>query len=170
MADIRGNPWNFTTADVSTSIAITSITRNGARSATVVAALHGHAVNDYISIQNPSVSGWAGAYRIDSVIDANTFTVRIEDWRSSLANAGAQGNVLSILFPQLAQLIEVTQMLWDGPAASAVLSLTDIMGRTVWNPTSSATAGNGTLTYMKAFPINGLVINALPSGILQISI
>lgn len=167
MADIRGNPWNFTVADVSTAIAITSITRVGARSAQVAATAHGHATNDYISIQNPNVSGWAGAYRIESIIDANNFLIRIEDWRSSLANAGAQGNVLSILFPQLAQLIEVTQMLWDGPAVNGVLLLTDVMGRTVWNPTA---VSGGTLTYAKVFPISGLVINALPSGTLQVSV
>jgi len=168
MPDIRGNPWSFLPADQSTSIAITSITRNGVRSATVVAAAHGHAVNDYISIQNPSVSGWAGAYRIDSVIDVNTFTFRIEDWRSALANAGAQGNVLSILFPQLAQIIEVTQMLWDNPTASTTLLVTDVVGRTVWNPQSAAAGGS--LTYMKAFPINGLVLNTIGSGVLQVSI
>lgn len=168
MADIRGNPWSFVPADQSTSIAITSITRNGARSATVNAVAHGHAANDYISLQNPSVAAWAGGYRIESVIDVNNFVVRIEDWRSSLANAGAQGNVLSILFPQLAQLIEVTQMLWDNPTASTTLLVTDIAGRTVWNPQSAAAGGS--LTYMKAFPINGLVLNTLGSGILQVSI
>ncbi len=168
MADIRGNPWSFTSADQSTSIAITSITRNGVRSATVVATAHGHAVGDYVSLQNPTVAAWAGAYRIESVIDANTFTVRIEDWRSALANAGAQGFVLSILFPQLAQLIEVTQMLWDNPTASTVLLVTDVVGRTVWNPQSAAAGGS--LTYMKAFPINGLVLNTIGSGTLQVSI
>lgn len=167
MADIRGNPWSFTAADQSTSVAITSITRNGVRSATVVSTAHGHAVGDYISLQNPSVSQWAGAYRIESVIDANTFTVRIEDWRSALANAGAQGNVLSIIAPQLAQLIEVTQMLWDTPTATQTLLLTDVVGRTVWNPTAVT---GGTLTYAKVFPINGLVLNQIGSGTLQISV
>lgn len=167
MADIRGNPWSFVTADASTAIAITSITRNGARSAIVNATAHGHLANDYVSLQNPSISGWAGGYRIESVIDANNFTVRIEDWRSSLANAGAQGSVLSVLFPQLAQLIDVTQILWDSPTINHVLSLTDLAGRVVWNPTA---VSGGTLTYAKVFPINGLVINALPSGTLQISV
>lgn len=167
MADIRGNPYSFVPADQSTSIAITSITRNGARSAQVAATAHGHLTNDYISIQNPSVPQWAGAYRIETIIDANNFLIRIEDWRSSLANAGAQGNVLSILFPQLAQLIEVTQMLWDSPTATQTLLLTDVMGRTVWNPTAVT---GGTLTYAKVFPISGLVINSLGSGTLQISV
>jgi len=164
MPDLRGNPWSFTTTDVSTSIAITSITRNGARSATVNAVAHGHAANDYISLQNTSVAAWAGGYRIESVIDANNFLVRIEDWRSSLANAGAQGSVLSLLWPGI---IDVTQMLWDGPTAADVLSVTDAAGRTVWNPTAVA---GGSLTYMKAFPIVGLVLNAMPHGILQVSI
>jgi hypothetical protein len=46
--------------------------------------------------------------------------------------------------------------------------VTDQYGRLVWNPASPAFSG--TLTYMKAFPINGLVLNTIGSGTLQISI
>jgi hypothetical protein len=160
--DLRGNPWTFVAADQSTAIAITSIVRNGVRSATVNAVAHGHLANDYISIQNPSVAAWAGGYRIESVIDANNFLIRIEDWRSTLSNAGAQGNVLTLIWPGI---VDVTQMLWD--AVAGTLLVTDAAGRLVWNPTAG---GSGPATYMKAFPIAGLVLNTIPSGTLQISI
>jgi len=164
MADLRGNPWSFATTDVATSTAITSITRNGVRSATVVSTAHGRAVGNLISIQGATPIQWNGGYTVQSVIDANTFTIRIEDWRSSLANAGAAGNVLTLLYPDL---IDVTQMLWDGPTTGGVLLVTDANGRTVWNPTAVT---GGSLTYMKAFPVAGLVLNAMPTGVLQISI
>lgn len=164
MADQRGNPWSFTTTDVATSTAITSITRNGARSATVVSTAHGRAVNDPISIQGATPIQWNGGYRVQTVIDANTFVIRIEDWRATLANAGAAGNVLSLLY---FELIDVTQMLWDNPTAAQVLLVTDAAGRIVWNPVAVT---GGSLTYMKAFPIAGLVLNTMGSGVLQISI
>lgn len=168
MADLSGNPWNFVTADVALTAAITSITRSGIGSALITTtAAHGMVQDQYISVQGTTITGWRGGYRIVAVPSTTTLLVNIALQQSLLANNGANGNVLTAAYMQL---IEVTQMLWDGPAASAVLNLTDLSGRTVWNPTASATAGNGTLTYMKAFPIFGLVINALPSGTLQISV
>lgn len=166
--DLSGNPWNFVTGDVATTSAITSIVRNGQGSALItVASTAGIAVDAYISVQGTTVVGWRGGYRVLSVPTATTLLVAITPQQATLANNGANGNVLTAAYMQL---IEVTQMLWDSPAAGAVLSLTDLTGRVVWNPTASATVGNGTLTYMKAFPIFGLVINALPSGTLQISV
>lgn len=168
MADLSGNPWNFVTADVAVSAAISSIVRNGIGSALITTgAAHGIVQDQFISVQGTTIKGWRGGYRVLAVPSTTTLLVAIDPTQSLLANNGANGNVLTAAYMQL---IEVTQMLWDGPAASAVLSLTDLSGRTVWNPTASATAGNGTLTYMKAFPIFGLVINALPSGTLQISV
>lgn len=168
MADISGNPWNFVTADVAATSAITSITRNGFASALITVASTASFVQDeYISVQGTTITGWRGGYRILAIPSATTLLVGIAPQQALLANNGANGNIFSAAYMQL---IEVTQMLWDGPAASAVLSLTDLTGRVIWNPTASATAGNGTLTYMKAFPVYGLVINALPSGTLQISV
>ena len=164
MADLRGNPWNFTNADVASTKAITSIVRNDQGSATVTATAHGFAVDNYISIQGTTILGWQKGYRILTVPSANTFTIPITPDQSLLANNGANGNVVTLIYREL---IEVTQMLWDGPTATDVLSLTDQFGRLVWNPTAVT---GGSYTYMKAFPINGLCINALPSGKLQISI
>lgn len=162
--DLRGNPWSFLPADQATSTAITSIVRNGQGSALVTSTAHGRAVDDYISIQGTTILGWQKGYRVRTVPTANTFLVDITPDQSLLANNGANGNVLSLIYREL---IDVTQMLWDGPTAADVLSLTDQFGRLVWNPTAVT---GGSYTYMKAFPINGLVINALPSGKLQISI
>jgi hypothetical protein len=58
-------------------------------------------------------------------------------------------------------------MLWDGATTGSLL-LTDVTGDTVWAPASPAFSG--TLMYMKAEPVNGLVINTLSSGTLQVSI
>lgn len=168
MADMRGNPWSFTTSDQSTTKAITSIVRNGTGSATVTATAHGHSQDDYISIQGATQAGWNKGYRILAVPTANTFLIGITPDQYLLANDGAVGNVLTLIYPEL---IDVTQMLWDGPTDGDVLSLTDQFGRLVWNPTAFNPSGKaGTLNYMKAHPINGLVINGLPSGKLQISI
>jgi hypothetical protein len=164
VADFSGNPWNFSTADQATSVAIVSIVRNGARSATITTAANTFANNSYVSVQGTGTI-WNGGYRIETVVSTTVFLVRIEDYRSTLANLGAVGNVLNMAYDQD---IDVTQMLWDSPTTGAAMVLTDRAGRTVWAPTSSGTAGS--LTYMKAFPMFGLVINTLPSGTLQISV
>ena len=166
MSDISGNPWNFTSTDAATSAAITSIVRNNQGSALITTtAPHGMAVDQYISIQGTTVTGWRGGYRILTVPSTTTLLVAITPQQATLANNGANGNVLTAAYMQL---IEVTQMLWDTPVAAAVLLITDLTGRTVWNPTAP-TAG-GPLTYMKAFPVFGLVLNTIPNGTLQISV
>lgn len=163
--DLSGNPWNFTSADVATSTAITSIVRNNQGSALItVASTAGIVPDQFISVQGATPAGWRGGYRVLTVPSATTLLVGITPQQSSLANGGAVGNVLAAAYMQE---VEVTQMLWDSPAAAGVLLLTDLTGRTVWNPTAVT---GGTLTYAKVFPIMGLVINALPSGTLQVSV
>lgn len=164
--DISSNPWTFTAADQAATAGITSIVRNGQRSAlvTMSGVLTGLAKDLYISIQGTGTQ-WNGGYRIEDVTPtANTFLIRIEDWRSTLANLGAVGNVFTMAYYQD---IEVTQMLWDGAAAGS-LKITNQYGGVVWNPASPAFSG--TLTYMKAFPIFGLVLNTIGAGTLQISV
>lgn len=162
--DIRGNPWSFVTTDQASTKAITSIVRNGTGTATITAAAHGFLKDAYISVQGTTVEGWRKGYRVLDVPTANTIIVKITEDQSLLANNGANGNVVTWIYHEL---IEVTQMLWDGPTAADVLSLTDQFGRLVWKPTAVT---GGSYTYMKAFPINGLCINLIPSGTLQISI
>lgn len=160
--DLRGNPWNFLPADQATTTAITSIVRNGTGSATVTATAHGLSPDNFISIQGTTITQWQKGYRVRTVPTANTFTVDITPDQSLLNNNGANGTVVTMIYREL---IEVTQMLWD--ATTGTLLVTDQFGRTVWNPTAGA---SGPATYMKAFPINGLCLNTIGSGILQISI
>jgi len=165
VADLTGNPWNFVSSDQATSTAITSIVRNGQGSALItVASTAGIAVDSYISVQGTTVTGWRGGYRVLMVPSATTLLVGITPQQSTLANNGANGNVLTAAYMQN---IEVTQMIWDG-ATTGTLLVTDLSGTTVWNPASPAFSG--TLTYMKAFPVAGLVINTLSAGTLQISV
>jgi hypothetical protein len=171
MADQRGNPWNFTTADQAATASITSITRNGQGSALVQLAgvLTGLAKDLYISIQGTTILGWQKAYRIIDVgTAANSFLVAITPDQYLLANNGANGAVFTSAYHEI---IEVVQMLWDGPTAATALLVTDSYGRLVWNPSSvTGSGGGGPYTYMKAFPINGLVLNTIGSGTLQISV
>jgi hypothetical protein len=166
MAQIQTNPWNFTNADQATSTAITSIVRNGVASALVTAVAHGLAANAPISIQGASVAGWNGGYKVQAVPSANTFFIKIPEWKSNLANAGALGNVLSAAY---LDMIRAEQMLWDQTTAGSTLLLTNIVGNTVWNP--HATLADQPFTYGKVFWIEGLVINTLPaSSNLQITV
>ena len=165
MADISGNPWNFVAADQALSAAITSIVRNNQGSALITTtAAHGMVQDQYISVQGTTIIGWRGGYRILNVPSTTTLLVGITPQQWLLANNGANGNVLTAAYMQL---IEVTQMLWD-QATTGSLLITDLTGRIVWNPASPALSG--TLTYMKAFPIFGLVLNTIGSGLLQISV
>lgn len=165
MADLSGNPWNFLPADAALSAAITSITRNGFASALITTtAAHGMVQDQFISVQGTTVAGWRGGYRILAVPSTTTLLVAIAPQQALLANNGANGNVLTTAYMQL---IEVTQMLWDNPTATQTLLLTDLSGRTVWNPVAVT---GGSLTYMKAFPVFGLVLNSMASGVLQISV
>jgi hypothetical protein len=158
------NPWTFTNADQATTVAITSIVRNGTASALVTATAHGLLENAPISIQGASPLGWNGGYRIKAVPSANTFLINIPEWKSNLANAGAAGNVLSA---EYLDLVRAEQLLWDTVGAGPLL-VTNLVGNIIWNP--QAVAGQGPYTYGKTFFVDGLVLNTIPSGTLQITV
>jgi len=169
MANIAANPWSFTNADQATTVAITSIVRNAQGSALVTtSAAHGFTGNEQISIQGTTVTGWRGGYRVLAAPSTTTFLVAIPDYKRTLANNGANGNVLTAAYMDI---IRAEQILWDSPGTAAVLLLTDVNGNVVWNPTAStADPGGGSLTYGKTYFIRGLVINTLPSGTVQITV
>jgi hypothetical protein len=158
MANIQTNPWTFTNADQATSTAITSIVNNGA-SALVTATAHGLAANAKISLQGVTPAGWNGGYVVQAVPSANTFLINVPDWKRTLANAGATGNVLTAAY-----LDEVRgeQALWDQTTAGTSLLLTSIVGNTIWNP--HATLADQPYNYGKFLWTEGLVINTLPTG------
>ena len=163
MANIVTNPWTFTAADQATSIAITSIVNQGA-SALVTAAAHGLLANAPISIQGASPSGWNGGYKIQAVPTVNTFLIAVPDWKRTLANAGAAGFVVTAAY---LDMVRAEQLLWDTAAAGTLL-VTNLVGNIIWNPT--AVIGQGPYTYGKTFFVEGLILNTIPSGTLQITI
>lgn len=165
MSDISGNPWNFNSTDQAASAVITAITRNGKGSALVTTTGHTFVVDQNISLQGNTPSGWNGGYRVLTVPSATTFLVGIAPQQSTLANATAFGSAYAAAYMQL---VEVTQMLWDTPTANSKLLVTDLVGRVLWNPT--APNAGGSLTYMKAFPVFGLVVPLIGSGTLQVSV
>ena len=163
MANIVTNPWTFTNADQATTVAIVSIVNNGA-SALVTATAHGLLTNAPISLQGVTPSGWDGGYRIQAVPSVNTFLINVPDWKRTLANAGATGNVLSVAY---LDLVRAEQLLWDTAGAGTLL-VTNLVGNIIWNPT--AVAGQGPYTYGKTFFVDGLVLNTIPNGTLQITV
>lgn len=165
MANIQTNPWTFTNADQAVSKAITSITRQGIASALVNAAAHGFVENQAVSIQGATIAGYNGGYRVKAVVDANNFLIALPDWKSNLANSGAAGNALTVAY---LDLIRAEQMLWDTDGPGPLL-ITNLIGNIEWNPHALA-ANQGPYTYGKTFFVEGLVINTLPSGVLQMTI
>jgi len=167
MAQLAANPWNFTNADQASSFAITSIVRNGFASALVTCAAHGFVGNEQISIQGTTTAtGWRGGYRVLAVPSATTFLIAIPGYKSTLANNGANGNVLTAAY---LDIIRAEQILWDKTGAGETLLLTDVSGNTVWNP--HTTIADAPYTYGKVFYIRGLVINTLPgAGNVQITV
>ncbi len=162
MANLQTNPWTFTNGDQATSTAITSIVNQGA-SALVTAAGHGLLANNKISIQGETPAGWNGGYVVQAVPTVNTFLINVPDWKRALANGGA-GFVLNAIY---LDMVRAEQLLWDTTGAGPLL-VTNIMGNTIWNP--QAVAGQGPYTYGKTFFVEGLVLNTIPSGLLQITI
>jgi|SRR5882757_2081986 len=160
MSNRQTNPWTFTNADQATTVAITSIVRNGTGSALVTTAgAHGLLANAAISIQGTTITGWRGGYKIQAVPSATTFLITIPDGKSALANNGANGNVLSA---EYLDNIRAEQMLWDQTTAGTSLLLTNLVGNTVWNP--HATLADQPYNWGKTWWIEGLVINTLPAG------
>lgn len=163
MANIQTNPYTFTNADQAATTAITSIVNLGA-SALVTATAHGLAQNAKISIQGVTPFGWNGGYRVQAVPSANTFLISLPDGKLTLANAGAGGAVFTAIY---LDMVRMEQLLWDTTGAGPLL-ITNIVGNTEWNP--QAVAGQGPYTYGKLFSVEGLVLNTIPSGVLQITI
>lgn len=164
MSNRQTNPWTFTNADQATSTAITSIVNNGA-SALVTATAHGLTTNQAISLQGTTVTGWRGGYKVQAVPSANTFLINVPDGKLGLANNGANGNVLTA---EYLDLVRAEQMLWDTVGPGPLL-ITNLVGNTIWNPQAIATS-QGPYTYGKTFFVEGLVLNTIPSGVLQITI
>lgn len=164
MAQIQVNPWSFTHADQATSVAISSIVNNGASALVTTGSAHGYTLYEDISLQAPAVAGYANGYEVLSIPSTTTFLVALEPWQINLANAGAGGNSLTVAYPYK---VRIEQVVWLDPTA-AQLTITDTNGFPVWSYLPPATGD--VFTYGKLFWVDGLVINALPAGLLQFTI
>jgi hypothetical protein len=167
MAQIQVNPWDFTVADVATTVGITSIVNNGASALVTTASAHGYTINQKISIQGTAVAGYIGGYRPLSIPSTTTYLIQLTGNQINLANGGASGNSLSAAY---LDKIRIEQALWNNPTAAATLLITDTNGFTIWNPTAGAAGTVGPYTYGKLYWVDGLVINALPNGNLQLTV
>jgi hypothetical protein len=166
MAQIQTNPWSFTSADVATSVAISSIAPNGASALVTTGAAHGLALYQPVSLQGITGAGaiYNNGYKVTGIPSTTTFLI---DLLIPLGNpaSGASGNVLTVAYyPKL----RAEQIQWSGAAAADVLTLTDTNGNLIWTYTAGAT--DGVYTYGKVFWVDGLVINALPHGTLLMTV
>jgi hypothetical protein len=164
MAQIQVNPWSFNSSDQATSVAIASIVNNGASALVTTSGAHGYTLYQNISLQAPAVAGYANGYKVLSIPSTTTFNVALEPWQILLANAGAGGNSLSVAY---AMKVRIEQILWNNPTAATALLITDTNGFIVWNPESVT---GGTLTYGKIFWVDGIVLNTIGSGTVQMTI
>jgi hypothetical protein len=162
--NIATNPWSFTNADQATSVAISSIVNNGASALVTTGAAHGYTLYENISLQGAAVAGYDNGYKVLSIPSTTSFLVALEANQILLANAGAGGNSLTVAYPYK---VRVEQMVWLDPSA-AQLTITDTNGNPVWSYLPPATGD--VFTYGKLFWIDGIVINALPAGTLQVTV
>jgi hypothetical protein len=132
---------------------------NGASALVTTAAPHGFLQNAPVSIQGTTVAGWRGGYKIQAVPSTTTLLINVPDWKITLANNGANGNVLSVAY---LDELRGDQALWDQTTAGTSLLLTNLVGNTIWNP--HATLADQPYNYGKVLWVEGLVINTLPAG------
>lgn len=174
MANLWANPWYFTAADQAATAAVTSIVRNGFRSALVTTtAANTFTLNQGVSIQGQTAAlfPWNGGYRIEEIVSTTQFIIGIRDFQSTLGNVGATGNVFSTAY--YGNLVYIEQLLWDvagtgtGPFS---LLITDVTGNPIWNP-SFTIVSSMAYTYAKLREVNGFVLNTIPAGsVVQVTV
>lgn len=166
MAQLQANPWLFLPADQATTVGITSIVNQVDSILLTASGAHGFATN-YTPISIQGTTSYNGGYRIIAIPSATTLLLKNRAQNYTAANGGALGNLLSVAY--IGGNIRAEQILWNNPTASTSLLLTDLAGNVIWNP-SSGTAAT-TYVYGKIYYIaNGLVVNTLGSGSVQITV
>jgi hypothetical protein len=160
---IQTNPWSFVAADQATSVAITSIASNGYSSLVTTTGAHGLVLNQNISLQ--AITGnplYNNGYKVLSIPSTTTFLIAQNI--PNLAASGANGNVLTVAYPLK---VRIEQLSWQG-AAAGTLTVTDNNGNIIWQQVASG--ADQTYTYGKLYWVDGIVLNALPSGIVIVTI
>lgn len=164
MAQISTNPWSFTSTDQATSIGITSIASVGYSSLVTTSGAHGFVQGNNISLQGcTNTPAYNNGYKVLSVPSATSLYVA--QVVPNLAANGANGNVLSVAYPYK---VRIEQLVWQQAGSGAVLQVTDTNGNPIWQQT--AAAADQTYTYGKLYWVDGIVLNALPSGIVLVTV
>lgn len=165
MAQIQTNPWSFLPADAATTVAISSIVPNGVSATVTTAGAHGYTLYQNVSIQGVTSTGaiYNNGYKVLGIPSTTTYLIQLP--HSGFPTTGAVGNSLSVAYPYN---MRAEQIQWSAPASGDVLILTNTNGNLIW--TYTAGANDAYYTYGKVFWVDGLVINALPSGTLLITI
>jgi hypothetical protein len=163
MANVTSNPWSFTSTDQAVSKAISSIVSNGFSALVTTATAHGFTDWQWVSLQGCTTTpAYNGGYRIRLV---NTTQFYINLTTPNLAANGANGNALTVAYPYKPR---IEQLVWQNAGSGGALIITDTNGNPVWEQT--ANAADQTYTYGKLYWVDGLVLNALPSGIVLVTI
>ena len=152
------------TADVAATVAISSIASVGYSALVTTGSAHGLVLNQQISLQGITGAGkvYNGGYEVLSIPSTTTFLIPLNT--PNLAASGAVGNVLTVAYPYK---IRAEDMSWQDATAAGTISLTDTNGNQIWKATAPTT---GNYSRTKPYWIDGLVINALPSGTLLITV
>ena len=172
MAEQGQNPWSFTSADVLTATIAASPTglvssAGGIVTATTTAA-HGLSttVQQWVTIINPTLATYKGFYKVLSVPSTTTAILYSENFRYNQTILAASGGGTLIL-NQWNQNIRAEDMSWlNGTSGGEVIVLTKD-GNVIWDAIAPTT---GTYSRSKPFWIAGLSIQALPSGVLTITV
>jgi hypothetical protein len=164
MANIATNPWSFTNADQAVSKAIVSVVSKGVSALVTTSTAHGLTQGKDISIQGATdVPAYNNGYKVLSVPTATSFYV-YQDTPNLAAN-GANGNVLTVAYPYKPR---IEQLVWQKAAMGDTLNITDTNGNPVWQQTAGTV--DATYTYGKLYWVDGLVLNAIPSGIVLVTV
>lgn len=170
MAELQQNPWSFVPSDVVTSTPAASPTglisaAGGIVNLTTTGA-HGLAVNQFITIINPTLAGYKGFYKVLVVPSGTTATLYSDSFRYNQTILAASGGG-TVILNQWPVNLRAEDMSWlDATAAGECIVLTKD-GNVIWDAIAPTT---GNYTRSKPYWVNGLSIQQLPSGVLTITI
>jgi len=170
-AQIATNPWSFVNADQAVSKAISSIVSVGVTALVTTSAAHGLADRAAVSLQGcTDVPAYNGGYKA-FVLNATQFYINLPN-NISLAANGANGNALTVAYPSTGipagTKCRIEQLVWQKAGSGDTLTITDTNGNPVWEQTAGS--ADSTYTYGKLYWVDGLVLNALPSGIVLVTV
>jgi len=172
MSFIQENPWVFTSADVVTSTPAASpsglIASAGGIVALTTGGAHGLAVNNFVTIVNPTLAAYRGFYKVLAVPSGTTATL----FSPSLAVPGtailAASGGGTVVLNQYVGMIRAEDTYWlNAAAANDEVILLTRNGVPIWDAIAPT---KGTYSRSKPFWVQGLSIQQISSGTVEIVI